>query len=235
MRRGDGRPAVRFRWQDPSRRRRRRRRLDDDEGVGKGKSPGPRKRAGKPRKRPAEESSDDWDNDSSGDDKTGVADEKAKPRKKASKKAVKKSKKTSRRARDSSDGRARKKSKNSKKRRDRSSSYSSSSGSSSSSSEDSEWEEYFSNGTVAKVRKLLEAGLPEPPREVMKGYGNVAFDDRGDVLFVRKPSGRKERWMKESRWKRSERYAEYTGSIWRLGHTGGDGVLRRSFLACVEP
>jgi hypothetical protein len=41
--------------------------------------------------------------------------------------------------------------------------------------------------------------------------------------------------MRESRSRRSDRYANYKGSISRLGHSGNDRVLRRNFRACVQP
>jgi hypothetical protein len=41
--------------------------------------------------------------------------------------------------------------------------------------------------------------------------------------------------MGESRSRRSDRYANYKGSISRLGHAGNDRVLRRNFGACVQP
>jgi hypothetical protein len=41
--------------------------------------------------------------------------------------------------------------------------------------------------------------------------------------------------MRESRSRRSDRYADYKGSISRLGHSGNDRVLRRNFGACVQP
>jgi hypothetical protein len=41
--------------------------------------------------------------------------------------------------------------------------------------------------------------------------------------------------MRESCSRRSDRYADYKGSISRLGHAGNDRVLRRSFGACVQP
>jgi hypothetical protein len=58
-----------------------------------------------------------------------------------------------------------------------------------------------------------------------------------EVLYVRKADkkGRKERWMRESRSRRSDRYADFKGSISRLRHSGNDRVLRRNFGACVQP
>jgi hypothetical protein len=41
--------------------------------------------------------------------------------------------------------------------------------------------------------------------------------------------------MRESRSRGSNRYADYKGSISRLGHSGNDRVLRRNFGACVQP
>jgi hypothetical protein len=40
--------------------------------------------------------------------------------------------------------------------------------------------------------------------------------------------------MRVSRSGRSDRYADYKGSISRLGHSGNDRVLRRNFAACVQ-
>jgi hypothetical protein len=58
----------------------------------------------------------------------------------------------------------------------------------------------------------------------------------GEVLYVRKAEkGKKDKWMRESRTRRSKRYADYKGSISRLGHLGNDRVLRRNFGACVQP
>jgi hypothetical protein len=48
-------------------------------------------------------------------------------------------------------------------------------------------------------------------------------------------TGKKDTWMRESRSRRSDRYADYKGSISRLGHSGNDRVLRRNFGACVQP
>jgi hypothetical protein len=41
--------------------------------------------------------------------------------------------------------------------------------------------------------------------------------------------------MRESRSRRSDRYADYKGSISRLRHSGNDRVLRRNFGACIQP
>jgi hypothetical protein len=95
--------------------------------------------------------------------------------------------------------------KRSRRRRDISSLSSSSSSLSSSASSDSEWEGYFSHATVAKVREVLKAGTPRPPRKVLKRRGRVAFNDLGEVLFVGRPSGKKEKWMKEMKAEKSER------------------------------
>jgi hypothetical protein len=58
----------------------------------------------------------------------------------------------------------------------------------------------------------------------------------GEVLFVRKADkGKKDKWMRESRSRRSDLYADYKGSISRLGHSGNDRVLRRNFGACFQP
>jgi hypothetical protein len=82
---------------------------------------------------------------------------------------------------------------------------------------------------------MLKMAPPRVPRDVAKG--RFSFDALGEVLYVRKADkkGRKEKWMRESRSRRSDRYADYKGSISRLGHAGNDRVLRRNFGACVQP
>jgi hypothetical protein len=126
----------------------------------------------------------------------------------------------------------------SKKRRHCSPSSSSSSESSSSSSgsePDSDWEDFLEHPTMEKIRELLKSAPPRLPGDVLKGANRFAIDGRGDVLVVKKPVGRKEKWMRKSRGQRSDRYAEYLGAISRLSHTGGDKDLRRNFNACVRP
>jgi hypothetical protein len=127
--------------------------------------------------------------------------------------------------------------KKSKKRRHRSPSSSSSSESSSSSTSepDSDWEDFLEHPTMVKVRELLKSAPPRLPRDVLKGPNRFAIDGRGDVLVVKRPVGRKEKWMRESKGQRSDRYSEYHGAMSRLSHTGGDKVLRRNFNACVRP
>jgi hypothetical protein len=88
---------------------------------------------------------------------------------------------------------------------------------------------------VAKVGEVIKAGAARPPREVLKGRGRMAFIDLSDVLFVGRPSGMKEKWMKETKAEKSERYGDHAGAISRLGHTGGDGILRRNFRAYLQP
>jgi hypothetical protein len=107
--------------------------------------------------------------------------------------------------------------------------------SSSSGSGDSDWEEFYADDTVVKVRHMLKTAPLRAPRDVAKG--RFSFDASGEVLYVKKADkkGRKEKWMRESRSGRSDRYADYTGSISRLGHSGTDRVLRRNFGACVQP
>jgi hypothetical protein len=82
---------------------------------------------------------------------------------------------------------------------------------------------------------MLKMAPPRVPRDVAKG--RFSFDALGEVLYVRKADkkGRKEKWMRESRSRRSDRYADYKVSISRLGHAGNDRVLRRNFGACVQP
>jgi hypothetical protein len=110
-----------------------------------------------------------------------------------------------------------------------------SSGSSrSNSSGDSDWEEFYDHATVVAVRKLLKTASPRAPRDVSKG--RFSFEASGEVLFVRKADkGKKDKWMRESRSRSSDRYADYKGSISRLGHSGNNRVLRRNFGACVQP
>jgi hypothetical protein len=87
---------------------------------------------------------------------------------------------------------------------------------------------------VVEVRNLLKTAPPRAPRDVSKG--RFLFEASGEVLFVCKANkGKKDKWMRESRSRRSDRYADYKGSISRLGHSGNDRVLRRNFGACVQP
>jgi hypothetical protein len=111
---------------------------------------------------------------------------------------------------------------------------SSSSSSSSDSSGDSDWEDFYNNATVVAVRNLLKTAPLRAPRDVSKG--RFSFEASGEVLFVRKADkGKKDKWMRESRSRRSDRYADYKGSISRLGHSGSDRVLQCNFGACVQP
>jgi hypothetical protein len=88
--------------------------------------------------------------------------------------------------------------------------------------------------TLIKVRNMLKTAPPRAPRDVAKG--RFAFDALGEVQYVKKAEkGKKEKWMRESRGGRSDRYAEYKGSISRLGHSGNNRVLRRNFTACIQP
>jgi hypothetical protein len=88
---------------------------------------------------------------------------------------------------------------------------------------------------VVHIREKLEVGMPKPPHEVAKGQRSFAFDGTGEVLFVRRPVGRREKWMKESRSERSERYGDYSGALSRIGHNSADRVVRRNILACLKP
>jgi hypothetical protein len=120
------------------------------------------------------------------------------------------------------------------RRRGRGRSPSSFSSTSASSSGDSDWEEFYNNVTVVKVREMLKTAPPGAPRNVSKG--RFSFEASGEVLYVRKADkGKKDKWMSESRSRRSDSYADYKGSISRLGHSGNDQVLRRNFGACVQP
>jgi hypothetical protein len=105
---------------------------------------------------------------------------------------------------------------------------SSSSSSSSDPSGDSDWEDFYDDATVVAVRNLLKTPPPQAPRDVSKG--RVSFEASGEVLFVRKADkGKKDKWMRESHSRRSDRYADYKGSISRLGHSGNDRVLQCNF------
>jgi hypothetical protein len=120
------------------------------------------------------------------------------------------------------------------RRRGRGPSPSSTSGSSSDPSGDSDWEELYDNATVVAVMDLLKTAPPRALHNVSKG--RFSFEASGEVLFVRKADkGKKDKWMRESRSRRSDRYADYKGSISRLGHSGDDRVLQRNFGACVQP
>jgi hypothetical protein len=111
---------------------------------------------------------------------------------------------------------------------------SSSSCSSSLSSGDSDWEEFYDHNTVVKVRALLKAAPPRAPRDVSKG--RFSFEASGEVLYVRKADkGKKDKWMREWRGRRSDHYADYKRSISRLGHSGNDRVLRQNFGRAYSP
>jgi hypothetical protein len=83
---------------------------------------------------------------------------------------------------------------------------------------------------VVRVRALLK---PPPPSSA--GRVKRALLVRGLVFVCKADKGKNDKWMRESRTRRSERYADYKGSISRLGHSGNDRVLRRNFGACVQP
>jgi hypothetical protein len=177
----------------------------------------------------AKDDAEDDESDISSVSSDGVAKEKSKDddvRKAKTKK--KKSKKQRHRHRkkvvsssssSSEDDRCRSK----RKRRRAPSSSDDSSSASSSSSEDLEWEAFYDHDTVVKVRALLKP--PKVPHDVAKG--RFAIDASGEVLVFRK-AAKKDKWMRETRNQRSARYADYTVSISRLGHTGSDRVLRRN-------
>jgi hypothetical protein len=156
-------------------------------------------------------------------------------RSKVPKKKVKKSKKARRQRKESSSSLSSSGRDGSRRRGGRERSPSTTASSSSSGSGDSDWEEIYANDTVVKVRHMLKTAPPRAPRDVAKG--RFSFDALGEVLYVKKADkkGRKEKWMRESRSGRSNRYADYKGSISRLGHLGNDRVLRRNFGACVQP
>jgi hypothetical protein len=55
---------------------------------------------------------------------------------------------------------------------------------SASSSGESNWEEFYDDATVVKVRELLKTAAPRAPRNVSKG--RFSFEASGEVLYVRK-------------------------------------------------
>jgi hypothetical protein len=160
---------------------------------------------------------------SSDSDSDGVAREKERPaipakrasrsnrsRSKVPKKKAKKSKKARRRRKDSLSSSS-SSDRDGRRRGGRGGSPSTTASSSSSGSGDSDWEEFYANNTVVKVRHMLKTAPPRALRDVAKG--RFSFDASGEVLYVRKADkGRKEKWMRESRSRRSDRYADYKGS-----------------------
>jgi hypothetical protein len=87
---------------------------------------------------------------------------------------------------------------------------------------------------VVAIRNLLKTDPPRAQRDVCDG--RFSFEASGEVLYVRKADkGKKYKWMRESSSRRSDRYADYKGSISRLDNSGNYGVLRRNFGACVQP
>jgi hypothetical protein len=156
-------------------------------------------------------------------------------RSKVPKKKANKSKKAHRQRKESSSSSSSSNCDGNRRRGGRGRSPSTKAASSSSGSADSDWEAFYAHDTVVKVRNMLKTAPPRAPRDVAKG--RFSFDALGEVQYVKKAEkkGRKEKWMRESRGGRSDRYAEYKGSISRLGHSGNDRVLRRNFTACVQP
>jgi hypothetical protein len=149
-------------------------------------------------------------------------------RSKVPKKKAKKSKKARRRRRKESSSSSSSSGRDDRRRGSRGRSPSTSASSSSSDSGDSDWEEFYANDTVIKVRcllNMLKTAPPRAPRDVAKG--RFSFDTSGEVFYVKKADkkGRKEKWMRESRSRRSDCYADYKGSISRLGRSGNDRVL----------
>jgi hypothetical protein len=55
---------------------------------------------------------------------------------------------------------------------------------------------------------MLKTAPPRAPRDVAKG--RFSFEASGEVLYAKKTDkkGRKEKWMRESRSRRSDRYAD---------------------------
>jgi hypothetical protein len=81
---------------------------------------------------------------------------------------------------------------------------------------------------------MLKTAQPRAPRDMAKG--SFSFKATVEVLFVRKADkGKKDKLMRESHGRRSDSYADYKGSISRLGHSGNKRVLRRNFGACLQP
>jgi hypothetical protein len=155
-------------------------------------------------------------------------------RSKVPKKKAKKSKKAHRRRKESSSSSS-SSDRDGRRRGGRGRSPSTTASLSSSGSADSDCKAFYANNTVVKVRNMLKTAPPRAPRDVAKG--RFSFDAMGEVQYVKKAEkkGRKEKWMRESRGGRSNRYAEYKGPISHLGHSGNDRVLRRNFTACVQP
>jgi hypothetical protein len=153
-------------------------------------------------------------------------------RSKVPKNKAKKSKKARRRRKESSSSSSSSE-RDGRRRGGRGRSPSTTASSSSSGLGDSDWEDFYANDTVIKVRNLLKTAPSRAPRDEAKG--RFSFDATGEILYVRKADkkGRKEKWMRESRSRRSDRYTDYKRSISRLGHAGNDRVLRRNFGACV--
>jgi hypothetical protein len=137
---------------------------------------------------------------SSSDSSNGIAQEKGSARRTGTTgtKAAKRASTRSSRSRSKAPKKA-KKSKKARRHRKRESSSSSSSGdrrrgrgcspststSTSSSSGDSNWEEFYDNKTVIKVRQLLKTAPPRAPCNVSKG--RFSFEaSSGEVLYVRK-------------------------------------------------
>jgi hypothetical protein len=145
------------------------------------------------------------------------------------KKKAKKAKKAQRRRKESSSSSSSSDPEGSSRRRGgRGRSPSTTASSSSSGSGDSDWEAFYALDTVIEVRNMLKTAPPRAPRDVAKG--RFAFDALGEVQYVKKAEkGKKEKWMRESWGGRRDRYAEYKGSISRLGHSGNDRVLRLNF------
>jgi hypothetical protein len=126
-------------------------------------------------------------------------------RSKVPKKKAKKSKKSRRRRRKESSSSSSSSGRDDRPRGGRGRSPSTSASSSSSDSGDSDWEEFYANDTVVKVRLMLKTAPPRAPRDVAKG--RFSFETYGEVLYVKKADkkGRKEKWMRESRSRRSDR------------------------------
>jgi hypothetical protein len=121
----------------------------------------------------------------------------ARSRSKVPKKKAKKSKKEPRRRKESSSLSSSSERDGNRHRGGRGRSPSTTVSSSSSGSGDSDWEEFFANNTVVKVRHMLKTAPPHAPRDVAKG--RFSFDALGEVQFVKKAEkkGRKEKWMRE--------------------------------------
>jgi hypothetical protein len=140
-------------------------------------------------------------------------------RSKVPKKKAKKSKKARRRRRKESSFLSSSSGRDDRRGGGRGRSPSTSAFSSSSDSGDIDWEEFYANDTVIKVRHMLKTAPLRAPRDVAKG--RFSFDASGEVLYVKKADkkGRKEKWMRESRSHRSDQW-----QLWHVSVLCAEGI-----------